>query len=101
MSTVPTIDAHAVAWSDGITDSGARLATLVLDALDRTPVVCVSVRGIRGIPSSYFNAFFVTAADRLTPEALADRVLWVFDSPTQEQVWRRSAMAFKVPLPHP
>lgn len=99
MASSTLIDAAKVAWSDGITDSGARLADEVRAAMSRFDRVVVSVEEIRGIPSSYFNAFWARILSDVPPHLAAQRLEWRFASPIQRDIWVRSALAFNIPVP--
>ena len=74
--------------------SGRLLGDAALRALASSPSVRVSLAGLRGLPSTYFNEFLRIVAEGLGRGHLA-RVVFDFDSPVQRQVYERSLSAVR------
>lgn len=98
VSTSETIVVQEVAWSDSIADSGTRLGGIIASELSTRHQVAVSFRGLRGVPSTFFNAMVVRALQDVTPEAIATKVKFEFENDVQEQVWLRTARAYQLPV---
>jgi hypothetical protein len=81
--------------AEAITDSAARVADLIGDRLHRreTPVV-VLMHGLRGVPSSFFNAILVRLVSQFGVESL-DVVNFEFDSELQRGTFTRTLQAMR------
>lgn len=92
MSTItPTILAMQFVDSHGrIVESGSLLANEVVRQLQLADVVRVDFQKMRGLSSSYFNVFLQRVLPVTTMPDFPRRVEMLFDSPAQEQVFRRS-----------
>ena len=92
----PVIAASAY-WrdTDPIVDSATRLAEAVVSSLRSGGSVIVSLRGVRGITSSFANVILQRVVEEFGPEAVKDRLRFQTDSETQERVLARSLQALE------
>lgn len=91
-----TIEALSLIQPDrSIVENAEILANHVLQSLASTHKVCVSMAGVRGVSSSYFNLLLRRLVNAFDVDVVQDRVMFRFDSPVQEQVFRRSLEAIK------
>lgn len=78
-----------------IVESGLLLAARISAALTAGEAVEVSLAGMRGLSSSYFNVILGTLVEGFGLPAIENRVRFVFDSQAQQQTYRRSLDSFK------
>lgn len=91
MTPKSTIEAkHYVAPRGRIVDSASRLADEVVRQLGLRESVSVDLREMRGLSSSYFNVLLQRVIPVTTLAKFPHRVEFIFDSPAQEQVLKRS-----------
>lgn len=95
MNTITIHSKDFIDESRAVTDSAAAIAQIVADSLQNGASVVVSVRGVRGVSSSFFNIIFAAAARVLNGDA--GRFSVITDTPTQELIYRRSWDAFFKP----
>jgi hypothetical protein len=74
----------------GIVESAARLGDEVARRLRDHEVVTIELRDMRGLSSSYFNVLLQKVLPVTMPRDFARRVILHFDSPAQEEVFKRS-----------
>ncbi len=79
---------------ENMVQSAERLASAILDKLADQEKVIVSLRGMRGVSSSYFNVLLRSVATSFGAAALKDRISFLFDSFAQELVYERSLKSF-------
>lgn len=90
MSPIP-IEAKRFVHPEGrIVDSAERLADEVVRQLATHDVVTIDLREMRGLSSSYFNVLLQRVIATTTYAELSRRVGFVFDSPAQQQTFKRS-----------
>lgn len=80
--------------SGSIVEDGFTLCDAVIDALSNHDRVVVSLLGMRGVTSSYFNAFFSRLADNDANQSVIDRIKPQFENELQQMIWSRSINAF-------
>ncbi|HTW93998.1 MAG TPA: hypothetical protein VMD30_04330 [Tepidisphaeraceae bacterium] len=86
-----TIDASKFLDKQGLAvESALLLATAVLDHLGRGETVEVSMVGMRGVPSSYFNVLLSRIVDGFGVGAMDGRVTFRFDTRTQREIFHGS-----------
>ena len=73
-----------------IVNSGAMLADRALAALGAGQPVEITLAGMRGVSSSYFNILLKQLLDGVGLATFNQRVKFGFDSGVQEQMFRRS-----------
>ena len=72
-----------------IVASASRLADAILEHLQGEDEVVVSMAGIRGASSSYFNTVLLRVVEVLGDQAV-HRIRFQFTTKAQEQIYRRS-----------
>jgi hypothetical protein len=88
---VRRIEARLLVHAEWTAEENAQALTgPVLDALSGSDGVEISLFGIRGVSSTFFNALLGSIVDSLGPAALTRRVRFLCETPTQESVLRRS-----------
>lgn len=80
---------------DSIVDTAARVADAVSNALRGQRRLTVSLKGLRGISSSFANILLQRIVADHGSSALDERVLFETDSHAQAEVLRRSIEAVK------
>ncbi|MBI5851040.1 MAG: STAS-like domain-containing protein [Planctomycetes bacterium] len=78
---------------DRIVDSAQRVAAAVIAACGTTDVVTVSMDGVLGASSSFFNVLLSDVVASLGPEAIGTRVRLTGLTRTQQAVFERSRQA--------
>src|SRR5687768_4027868 len=73
-----------------IVESAVRLADEVVRQLGFSDVVAVDFHEMRGLSSSYFNVLLQRIVPVTTLAEFPRRVELIFESPAQEQVFKRS-----------
>jgi len=81
--------------TDPIVDSAARLAEAIVLALRSGGSDTVSLRGVRGITSSFANVLLQRVVEEFGPSAIRDRLHFQTDSETQKRVLDRSLEALE------
>lgn len=84
--------------SGGIVESAMRLADAILPRLKEGARVSVSMAGMHGVSSSYFNVLLKRVMDECGPDAVRRRVHLRFNTKAQEGLYWRSREAL---LPAP
>lgn len=77
----------------GVVDSAGRVAAAILAAAETEPVVTVSMAGLSGIPSSFFNVILGDVAAVMGVEQLASRLVVTGLSAFQSRIFERSLSA--------
>jgi hypothetical protein len=77
-----------------IVEDGFLLCDAVIDALSSYDRVFVSLVGMRGVTSSYFNAFFSRLAKNLRNHDAIGKIEPRFENELQRTIWDRSSKAF-------
>lgn len=82
--------------------SGIALADAVLEALEQSGAVNVSLRGLKGASSSYFNVFLRRIEEGCGLAEIGSRIRLEFGSKIQEMVFERSLLSRgpRKPPPH-
>jgi hypothetical protein len=70
--------------------SAALLADVVLGKLNAGEDVTISLLGLRGLPSSYFNTILLPLVEAVGIAAVRQRVRFQIESEVQRQVFQRS-----------
>lgn len=91
--------AQFVAPDRGVVDSAKQLAGMVINALNSSPKVIVSLSGIRGLSSSFFNTLLSDVASVHGVSSLYDRLDFAFDSNAQKMIFDRSFAAVTRSVP--
>ncbi len=78
-----------------LVDSAERLAGAITDSLGEHDRVVVSLKGLRGVSSSYFNVILRNLVSSIDLVAVEERVKFQFDSLAQEMVYQRSLLSFR------
>jgi len=78
-----------------IVESGLMLARTVTARLSASDAVEISMEGMRGLSSSYFNAFFSELVEKFDLTTIENRVTFAFSTNAQESIYRRSLESFK------
>lgn len=91
-SSPPVVILASDYWraSESIVDGAARLAEAVVLALKSARTVTVSLRGVRGVTSSFANVVLQRVAEAHGPASMRERLLFETDSEAQRQVLSRS-----------
>jgi|HubBroStandDraft_4_1064222.scaffolds.fasta_scaffold452093_2 hypothetical protein len=85
------IDAKDFIAPDGlIVGSGELLARRLVELLSSGHDLEVSMAGLRGVSSSYFNVVLHTLSEQFGPEIFSRRITFSFDSKPQREVFERS-----------
>lgn len=82
--------------SETVVDSAARIAARVRLGLVGGGAVTLSLLGVRGASSSFFNVILATVSEVLHNDFSGGRFEIETDSPTQKLVYQRSLDAFKM-----
>ena len=77
-----------------LVDSAERLAEAIIDSLEAHERVVVSLKGLRGVSSSYFNVILRNLVSSIDLAAVEERTEFQFDSLAQEMVYQRSLLSF-------
>ena len=77
----------------GIVESAGRVAAAILEAAGSAPVVTVSMAGMSGIPSSFFNVVLGEVAAGMGVEQLRRRLVVTDLSSLQSRIFERSLSA--------
>lgn len=73
-----------------VVKSGFMLADAAVKAIEEHGRVRISLKGLKGAPSSYFNVFLSRIEEQCGLAEIGDHVLLEFGSKVQEMVFRRS-----------
>lgn len=94
MTTTVTLSALALTDMErSIVENAEILAAAILVELKADRSVIVSLAGLRGAPTSYFNLILRRLVDEVGEAAMRTRVAFEFDSPVQRLVYERSLAA--------
>lgn len=74
-------------------DSARRIAKVVLDALLKADSVSITLEGLSGVSSSFFNVIFADLAAELGSDKVRGRVTFEGLGKTQSMIERRSRVA--------
>src|SRR6266576_6354148 len=85
--------------SGSIAESGIALGVVIEAELKAGKVVRVSLKGMKGLSSSYFNPILARIKRNFGLDILGDRLIFAFDSKAQQTVFDRSLAAVQVNVP--
>lgn len=81
--------------NERLVESAERLAGAIIDTLGVHDRVVVSLMGLRGVSSSYFNVILRNLVSSIDLAAVEERIEFQFDSMAQEMVYQRSLLSFR------
>lgn len=81
--------------SQSVVDSASQVADEVSRRLNNGQNVVLSVRGVRGVSSTFFNVILNAVAQVLGTGFASDRFSVETDTETQEMIYRRSLEALR------
>ncbi|MBW2703205.1 MAG: hypothetical protein JRF33_20485 [Deltaproteobacteria bacterium] len=81
--------------AESLVDSAERLASVLLEKLGGQEKVTISLVGLRGVSSSYFNVVLSEVVSVYGIDAIGDRIEFLFDSYAQELVLGRSMASIR------
>ena len=81
-----------------IVESAAILADALVERINQGGGVEISLAGLKGIPSIYFNVVLLRLAEAFGPEVLENQVKFQFSSESQRYVFERSLDAVRKSL---
>ena len=79
--------------SGSIVKSATAVGAAVLEQLDKGSDVVISLAGMKGVSSSYFNLVLQAIVERHGAAVLNSRVRFAFNSPAQDVVYQKSLRA--------
>ncbi|MCG3135318.1 MAG: hypothetical protein HMLKMBBP_02899 [Planctomycetes bacterium] len=82
-----------------VVEGAERVAAAVLAVLDKAPAAKVSLVGVRGVPSSFFNVVLLAVARRFGIDAASSRLAFDFGSDAQRHIWQRSLDTLRATFP--
>lgn len=94
MNTVVIDAKRFIDESASVIDSAMRIGLEALGPLRAGQDVIVSVRGVRGVSSSFFNVLLATVSSELGAGTGRSRLTVDTETRTQAMVWDRSKAAF-------
>lgn len=93
---VEIVNAHNFMMESGsVVESASALAQQVVRVLEQGRTVRISLAGVKGLPSSYFNVLLEHIVQLTGFDAIGERVQFEFDSRPQQVVFARSLEAIR------